>query len=143
MQCEHLAGAIRPSIELALHTAVYCARPDVGAIVHTHSHYATAAASGSDMPILMEKAVRAIGSNAIPCATFAPAGTRQLAENAAAALGSEGKALLLSEHGTLALGGNVQEAFAISEMIEKAAEIYMLSLSGGDIQSNGDLRKRK
>jgi L-fuculose-phosphate aldolase len=135
VQCEHLAGAACPSIELPLHAAIYCARPDVGAIVHTHSPHATAAAHlGSDMLVLIEEAASVLGSDRIPCVPFTPSGTTQLAEIAVAALGEEGKALLLAEHGTLAVGSNVGEAFAISEMIEKAAEGFMLSRPSGENQ---------
>ncbi len=135
MQCEHLAGAARPSVELPLHAAVYCARPDVGAIVHTHSRHATAIATmNSDLPIMLEEAARALGSDRIACAAFAPSGTTQLAEIAVAALADEGKALLLAEHGTLAVGSNVQEAFAVSEMIERAAEVFIRSRRSSEAQ---------
>jgi L-fuculose-phosphate aldolase len=138
VQCEHLAGAARPSVELPFHAAIYCARADVGAIVHTHSPHATAAACiGNAMPILLEEALGAIGSDRVPCAAFAPSGTTQLAEIAVAALGDEGKALLLAEHGTLAVGSNLEEAFAISEMIEKAAEAFILSGPGGEEPNDG------
>ena len=127
-RCEHLAGENRPSIELPLHAALYCARPDVGAIIHTHSVHATTVATLSrDIPLMLPEAVRAIGSDSIPCATFAPEGSPELTENVVAALRSEGKALLMAEHGVLAVGSDMKEAFAICELIEEAARLFMSS----------------
>jgi len=143
VRCEHLAGENRPSIELPLHAAVYCARADVGAIVHTHSRYATAVAvMGNDIPLMTEETAGAIHNDIIPCAAFAPEGSPELAENVVAALGSQTKALLLAEHGVLAVGSNVNEAFAISELIEQAAKMFMLSKSdGGAPDSIGQFKK--
>ena len=133
VQCEHIAGENRPSIELPLHAAIYCARADVGAIVHTHSRCATAAAVGKAIPLTTEDATSALGSDRISCAAYAPEGSPELAENMVAALGSEGKALLLAEHGVLAVGSDVNEAFAISELIEEAAEVFLRSKSVDEI----------
>jgi L-fuculose-phosphate aldolase len=143
VRCEHLAGENRPSIELPLHAAVYCARADVGAIIHTHSRCATAVATmGNDIPLRTEETAGAIRSDIIPCAAYAPEGSPELAENVVAALGSEGKALLLAEHGVLAVGSDVNEAFAISELIEEAAKIFMLSKSDGEApDSSGYFKK--
>jgi len=143
VRCEHHAGENRPSIELPLHSAVYCARTDVGAIVHTHSRFATAAAAtGTAIPVPTEEASSVLGGDRIACAAFAPEGSPELAENVVAALGSDGKALLLAEHGVLAVGVDVNEAFAISELIEAAAKIFMLSKSDGEApDSSGHFKK--
>lgn len=137
VRCEQLAGENPPSVELPLHAAVYCARADVGAIIHTHSRYATAAAAvGKTLPVPTAEASSALGSDCISCAAFAPEGSPELAENVVAALGSQTKALLLAEHGVLAVGSDVDEAFAISELIEEAAKIHMLSKADGEPPNN-------
>jgi L-fuculose-phosphate aldolase len=126
--CEHLAGEMRPSIELPLHAAVYCARPDVSAIIHTHSPHATSVAfSGEAVPLRAKHFRDAIGSDTIPCAAYAPQGSTELAENVVAVLVSKTKGLLLADHGALAVGSSLEEAFAISEMIEEACVQYLRS----------------
>jgi L-fuculose-phosphate aldolase len=133
LQCEQLAGEFRPSMELAMHAAVYCARPDVGAIVHTHAVHASAvAACGGEIPFLLDEMAYSIGPVSIPTAAFAPSGTQQLAENVVATLGSERVAILLANHGTLAVAADVAQAFAISELIERAAKIFILAKMVGE-----------
>jgi L-fuculose-phosphate aldolase len=125
MGCEHLAGEICPSIELPLHTAVYCARPDVRAIIHTHAPHATSiAAAGKAIPLHSKAARETLGSDCIPCTTFAPEGSTELANNVVAALGDKCKAVLLAKHGTLAVGSSLEEAFTISELIENTSEAF-------------------
>jgi L-fuculose-phosphate aldolase len=133
LQCEHLAGEARPSMELAMHAAVYRARPDVGAIVHSHAVHASAiAVCGGEIPFLLDEMAYSIGPISIPTAAYAPSGTPELAENVVAALGSERMAILLANHGTLAVAPDVAQAFAISELTERAARIYILAKMIGD-----------
>lgn len=133
LQCEHLTGDASPSMELAMHAAVYSARPDVGAIVHTHSVHASAiAVCGGEIPFLLDEMAYSIGPVSIPTAPYAPSGTQELAENVVTALGSERVAVLMANHGTLAVAPDVAHAFAISELIERAAKIYILARMIGE-----------
>jgi L-ribulose-5-phosphate 4-epimerase len=144
LQCEHLTGKASPSMELALHAAVYCARPDVGAVVHTHAVHASAiAVCGGEIPFLLDEMAYSIGPVNIPTAAYAPSGTQQLAENVVAALGSERMAVLMANHGTLAVAPDVAQAFAISELIERAAKIYILAKVIGDPKDLTQAFKRK
>jgi L-fuculose-phosphate aldolase len=132
LDCEHLAGELQPSIEVPMHAAVYCARPDAAAIIHTHSPRATAAAAmGVTVRTRTGPARDAIGSDIIACAAFAPQGSSELAEKVVAALGSQNKGLLLADHGTLAVGSSLEEAFAISELIEEASDRFLGSRPPG------------
>ena len=111
-----------PSSELPLHEAIYRARPDVQAIVHTHSLYATAfAAMHESIPALTEDTVQLAGS-CIPCASYALAGTEALAEETVKAL-DRGFAVLLANHGAVACGTSLQQALLFAELIEKAAHL--------------------
>lgn len=130
LESKHLAGEMRPSIELPLHAAVYCARPEVRAIIHTHSPCATiVAASGEAVVLHFEHARDVIGGDTIPCAAFAPQGSTELAENVVAALAGKTRGLLLADHGTLAVGSSLEEALVISELIEDACAQILGSIS--------------
>jgi len=116
----------RPSSELALHLAIYKARPDVGAIVHTHSLYATACAvAGKSIPPSLEEMVQVVGGP-VEIAEYALPGTEALAANAVAAL-SDRSAVLLSNHGAVACAASIDEALLIAEIVEKAAHIHVIA----------------
>ncbi len=119
-------GGGHPSSEWRLHVTVLRARPEVRAVVHTHSPFATAAALlHGPLPILHDEG-RLLFGEAIPLARHAPPGTWELAQNALAALG-EGRAVLLSRHGAVAVGQALDEALALAEKIEEAARLFFLS----------------
>lgn len=115
-----------PSRELPLHLAVYCARPDVGAVVHTHSPYATAwGITGRTLdPGLEDQEYYGLG--AIGCVPAAPAGSAQLACAAASALASE-NAALLARHGVLAVGPDPAAALLNARVIEHLAHVAHLA----------------
>lgn len=118
---ERLAGELAPTSELALHLAVYRARPDVAAIVHTHSMFATVyAVLGEPIPPVHYLLARAGGR--VPLAPYARYGTQELAETCVAALAG-GPAVLLAQHGVMAVGGELAEAMAVAEAVEYVAEL--------------------
>ena len=109
---ELLEGDNPPSSERRVHLGVYAARDDVRAIVHTHSPKAVRWSDlGEPLPF---------DGGALPIAAFALTGTEQLASNAVDALG-DGRAVLLSGHGVVAVGASVDEAHALAARIEDAA----------------------
>lgn len=115
-------GGGRPSSELLLHLAVYAARPDVGAVLHTHSPEATAW-SFLDRPLQPEvEEVRYYAVGGIRTAPAAPAGGRDLALEAVTALGSSG-AVLLGRHGVLVVGADVAAAAVTARVVEHQARI--------------------
>ncbi|HET8822899.1 MAG TPA: class II aldolase/adducin family protein, partial [Thermoleophilaceae bacterium] len=100
-----------PSSERRVHTAIYAARPDVGAIVHTHSVHATAwSFLGEPLDTGTEELHAATGG-AVMTTRHAPTGTDELALAAAEALGERG-ALLLGRHGVVAVGESPAAALA-------------------------------
>ncbi|HET7473210.1 MAG TPA: class II aldolase/adducin family protein [Candidatus Limnocylindrales bacterium] len=129
-----LDGSRRPTSELALHLAVYAARPDVAAIVHTHSPFATAF-SVVRRPIPAVHYVLATlvepGGDAIAIAEYATFGTPELARNAVSALGADHAALLAS-HGAIAVGGDLATAFARAERIEELAMLAWRAAAIGE-----------
>lgn len=130
---ELLEGFRKPSVERGLHAEIYRRRPDVNAVIHTHSVYATAAAAlRAPMPVLTDNQAVLFGGE-IPCAEYAPIGTEKLARSAAAALGP-GSGVLLANHGALCACASLHEAALKCEMLEIFAKIYFLTaLRGGGV----------
>ncbi|MGE4428439.1 MAG: class II aldolase/adducin family protein [Solirubrobacteraceae bacterium] len=120
-----------PSRELPLHRAVYAHRPDVGAVVHTHSVAATAwSFLGSPLgPELEDLAYHGIGT--IRTSVPAPAGSEALASSVTSALGDSG-AVLLGEHGVLGVGPDVRRALVAARVVEHQARVAWLLRDGRD-----------
>ena len=113
-----------PSIEHGLHRAVYAARPDVNAIVHTHPIYSTVfSAMGENIPLLIDEAAQALGDE-VRTAPYALPGTDELAQNCAEALGQKANACLLQSHGAVCVGRDMKAAFKTARVLEMTAEIY-------------------
>ena len=119
----------RPSSEWRMHAAIYAARPDVAAVVHTHSPRATAlACAGRGIPPFHYMIALAGGD--IRCVPYATFGTAELA--AAAVRGLEGRrATLLSNHGVLAVGASLRAAHSVALEVENLAVQYLAMLAAG------------
>ncbi|MCX8044542.1 MAG: class II aldolase/adducin family protein [Desulfobacterota bacterium] len=118
-------GKKKPSSELPMHLAVYQHRQDINALVHTHSRYATAlSCARMDLPPI-HYTIGFAGSS-VRCAPYALYGTAELAEHAVTFMGN-GKAVLLANHGVLAGGATLGEAFMIAQVVEYCAELFCLS----------------
>ncbi len=115
-----------PSSETALHLAIYGARHDAGAVIHTHSPYATiAAVAVLEIPPLVDEVVYKVGGG-IPVADYAFPSTEELASNVVGALG-EGNAALLRNHGLVGLGRTPWEAFDICQQVERLAHTFIFA----------------
>ncbi|MFA4930061.1 MAG: class II aldolase/adducin family protein [Patulibacter sp.] len=125
-----LTADAHPSRELPLHLAVYRARPDVAAVIHTHSPYATAW-SFLDAPL--EPALEDLdyfGIGPVRTAAAAPPGSDALAANVSQALGGS-NAVLLGHHGVLTTGRSVDEALVAARVVEHQARIAWLVRAPG------------
>lgn len=119
-----LEGTRKPSIETGLHLAVYRARPDVGAVVHTHPIYSTVfSCIGEGIPLCIDEAAQALGAPVETCAYFLP-GSAELAAACAEKLSGEANACLLKSHGAVCVGANLKAAFKVARVLEMTAEIY-------------------
>ena len=117
------AGQRTPTSEWQLHRDILGARPDVGAIVHTHSLFCTTIAClRREIPAIHYMVVLA-GTDAIPCAEYATFGSAELALNAVTALGG-GNACLLANHGMVALGETLAKALRLAAEVETLASQY-------------------
>ena len=117
-------GEKAPSSEWQFHKAIYDARADIGAVVHSHSRYATALAC-AHLPIpAFHYMVAKAGGADIPLAPYATYGTPELARHAAAALAAR-NACLLANHGQVAIGATLDEALELAEEVEVLAAQYV------------------
>jgi L-fuculose-phosphate aldolase len=119
-----------PSSEWRIHRDVYAARPDAGAVVHTHSPYATAIACLRQPLPAVHYMIAAAGGDDVRCAEYATFGTPELSRNVLGALeGREG--CLLANHGVVALGADLDRAMRVGLEIERVAQVYWLTLAAG------------
>jgi L-fuculose-phosphate aldolase len=123
-----LDGTIRPgqrapSSEWRLHRDILAARPDVGAIVHTHSLFCTSVSClRRPIPAIHYMVILA-GGDEIPCADYATFGTAELAASVVRALG-RGNACLMANHGMVALGDSLAAALRLAADVETLAAQY-------------------
>jgi L-fuculose-phosphate aldolase len=120
-----LDGVRQPTSELPLHLAIYDARPDVAAIVHTHSPFATAfSVAGRTIPAVHYVLATLVepGHDRVGIAAYATFGTPELARNVVEALGAD-HAVLIASHGALAVGPDLAAAFACAERVEELAAL--------------------
>jgi len=123
-------GPLQPSSEWRFHLDITRARPEVGAIVHTHSVHATSLAmAGREIPAC-HYMVAAAGGPTIRVADYATFGTPELSRNALKAL--EGRTCcLLGNHGVIATGANLKRAMWLAVEVETIARQYVVTLSIG------------
>lgn len=120
-----------PSSEWMMHEAVFNERPDLCAIVHTHSAYATALACQELSIPAFHYMVATAGGRSIECAPYALFGTKELADVAAEAL-CRCNACLLSHHGVLAGEKDLKKALKLAHEVENLAHMYILTRLLGD-----------
>lgn len=123
-------GRWKPSSEWRLHAAIYKARPDVGAVIHHHATWACAVAvARKTIPVLIDEAAD-IGP--IPTAPYAPSASQELAEAVSHELTKGTNAVLLANHGAVAVGGDLKETLRRALEVERLAKIYIgAELLGG------------
>jgi L-fuculose-phosphate aldolase len=123
-------GKLTPSSEWRFHHDILNARPDMQAVVHTHSTYATVLAiAGREIPAV-HYMIAAAGGPSIKVGRYATYGTKDLSDNALRAL--EGRnCCLLANHGMIAVGPNLKRAVWLAMQVETLAQQYYLSLQIG------------
>jgi L-fuculose-phosphate aldolase len=138
----------RPSTEWRFHRDILCSRPEINAVVHTHSNAATALAiHARDIPA-HHYMVAAAGGNSIRCAPYATFGSQALSDSAVAAL-KDRTACLLAHHGVIALGHDLARALWLANEVEVMAQQYLLACQLGpppllsDAQMNEVLQEFK
>jgi L-fuculose-phosphate aldolase len=121
-----IEGVLKPSSELPMHLAIYSAYEYVNAIIHAHSLYTSIlGVTREALPPILEETVLYVGGD-VRVADYAPFGTKELAENAVEALRGR-KAVILANHGVVAVGVDLDDALEVLELVERAAQIYVYS----------------
>jgi L-fuculose-phosphate aldolase len=115
---------LKPSSEWRFHQDIMLRRKEVGAVVHTHSIYAsTVSLFGNTLPPF-HYMIAVAGGDSVRCAPYAMFGTQELSDNINGAL-IDRKACLIANHGLVAIGDNLKEALQIAEEIEHLCQLYI------------------
>lgn len=124
-------GERQPSSEWRFHHDILKARPEIGAIIHTHSMFATTLAClQRDIPPF-HYMIALTGADTIRCAPYALFGSQTLSDNAVTALQGS-RACLLANHGMIALGEDLEKAYAVAVEVETLCEQYWRALQVGE-----------
>lgn len=121
-------GAWQPSSEWPLHAAIYRARPDLLAVVHTHSTNATALACLERRLPAFHYMVAIAGGDDVPCVPYHLFGSEALSDAVARAF-ADRRACLLAHHGLVAGGATLAQAMKIAVEVESLAEAYLKALA--------------
>jgi L-fuculose-phosphate aldolase len=118
-------GPREPTSEIALHRGLMGALPSVGAVVHTHSRFAAAfSVARLDLPFICNESI-ATRAERVLVTSYAPPGTSDLAENVLDTLSAQpgSRAVLLANHGVVAIGPDLDAAYVVAQSVEWTAEI--------------------
>lgn len=138
-----LAGERKPSVESAMHAAIYHVRPDVNAIVHTHQVYpSTLALLGKSIPALFDEQVRFLGRS-VEIIPYAPSGTGMLMKQVAKHVANHNNAYIMANHGALLFGNDMDRAVGNAAVLDKCALAYLLTLCSGEKASRIPLAVRE
>ena len=128
----------QPSSEWRFHRDIYAAYPDAGAVVHTHSPFATALACQSMSIPAFHYMIARFGGGDVRCAAYATFGTEELSAAIVEAL--KGRcACLMAHHGMVVYGANLKHAFALAIELESLAEQYWRTFQLGPVKLLPDL----
>ena len=120
-----------PSSEWKFHQDIYKNKKEAKAIVHAHSPHATAVSShGKSIPPF-HYMIALAGGEDIKCAEYATFGTKELSQNVIKALENR-SACLMSNHGQVAFGKNLDQAFELAQEIENICHQYTIALKLGE-----------
>jgi L-fuculose-phosphate aldolase len=124
-------GPLPPSSEWRFHLDVYHARPDVKAVVHMHSTYATTLATLRWEIPAVHYMIAAFGGPTVPCVGYASYGTPELSALVVVGL-KERDAVLLANHGAIVAGEDMRKALWRAVELEALAQVYYLGVTAGE-----------
>lgn len=134
-------GDAVPSTEWRFHLDITRQREDVGAIVHTHSMYATILAIRGESIPAVHYMIAAAGGPSIRCGGYETFGTPDLSQQALEAL-EDRNGCLLANHGVIATGANLAKALWLAKEIEVLAQQYVFSqiLGGPNLLPDAEIQ---
>lgn len=120
-------GTLKPSSELKLHCEVYKTRPHIGSVIHTHQLYASiVAAAQRDVEVLDPEHQRILGASVIKAAPYALPNTKKITVDTANAI-ENSNAALMSNHGVVCIGKDLEDAFVVARTLEAACALFIES----------------
>lgn len=129
---EVVEGFAEPSVEKHMHAEVYKSRADVHAIIHTHPVYSSVfGVLRMDLPAVSEDFAQIVGETARVCERYELPATEALGREAVRGLGAN-NAVLLPNHGALAVAATMKLALKVSLVLEKNAQIYLFAKMMGN-----------
>jgi L-fuculose-phosphate aldolase len=131
LEGELIDGPRKPSSEVDLHRIFYNRRDDITAVVHTHSTYCTILASLQWELPAVNYYIGLVGGPNVRCGEYKAFGTPEVAETTFEAM-KDRKAALIANHGMIAGGNSIGNAFSIAEETERMAETYYKAKLLGD-----------
>lgn len=121
-------GKLKPSSELKLHCEVYKTRKHINAVIHTHQMYASIiAAAQKDVVVLDKEHQQILGGKIIKAASYALPNTKKITVDTAKAI-ENSNAALMSNHGVVCIGTDMDNVFNVCETLELACKNYVESL---------------
>lgn len=129
---KRIEGKLKPTSELLLHLFVYKKRQDVGAVIHAHPPYGTAlAVAGMELPEnVLPEVFLSLGK--IPLASYGTPSTQELSDSISRLI-LKHDAILLKNHGILAVGRELEQAYFKLERVEHFAQVFFIANSLGKV----------
>lgn len=120
-------GKLKPSSELKLHCQIYKTKPEIGAVIHTHQMFGSiVAAAQVDVQVLDENHQNILGGKVIKAAPYALPNTKKITMATAKAI-ENSNAALMSNHGVVCIGKDLEHVFDVARTLEKACELFIES----------------
>jgi L-fuculose-phosphate aldolase len=120
-------GKLKPSSELKLHCQIYKTKPEIGAVIHTHQMFGSiVAAAQVDVQVLDENHQNILGGKMIKAAPYALPNTKKITMATAKAI-ENSNAALMSNHGVVCIGKDLEHVFDVARTLEKACELFIES----------------
>ena len=123
-------SGLNPSSEWRFHQDIYLKKKEAKAIVHAHSPHATAVSTHGKAIPAFHYMIALAGGDDIKCAKYGTFATKELSKNILNAL-EKRKACLMSNHGQVAIGQNLNQAFELAEEVENICHQYIIALKLG------------
>lgn len=134
LDCNYIVPWADATIEAPMHTAILKMRPEINAVVHTHATWSSAwAVSGKNIPLILPEQMGHLGGE-IECIEYSKAGSPELCENICAALGKTKFAAIMRNHGAVAIGRDLEEAYANARFLEQIARKAFLASKLGEMR---------
>lgn len=143
LQGNKVRGELNVSLETPIHAAIYRARRDVQAVVHTHAPTATAFGIAKMEILPLQVEVFMLLPNGVPVVPFELPGSEALAESVQKKI-LDYDAVILENHGIITVGSTIEAACNLNEMVEEAAKIQhlVMTLAGGDALDLAKLKEK-